>query len=312
MTDLTDRYVGATLRSIPDKQRADIEAELRASIRDALEAKVDGGEEPDQAEREVLTALGDPDRLAAGYSGRPGHLIGPEHFFDYKRLLTVLLITVAPIVVVVVAVVSLIAGDDIASVLGDAVGTGISLVVHMAFWTTLVFALIERSDSDTGTGWTLSSLPAQPTPGTVKIGETIASVVFLALAIAGLTLSRTISPVTAGDGSAVPIFDPEMWSFWFPFLTGVLVLEVIFEVAKYRAGRWSWPLASVNLALNVAFAVPAIFLLITERIFNPVFFEEIGWSGVPGGGGSLVLVTVISIVLISAFDIVDGFRRARK
>jgi len=57
MGELTDRYVGATLRSIPEKQRADIEAELRASIGDEIDARVESGEDEESAEQEVLTAL---------------------------------------------------------------------------------------------------------------------------------------------------------------------------------------------------------------------------------------------------------------
>lgn len=33
----TDRYVAATLRSLPERQRQDIEAELRALIADAID-----------------------------------------------------------------------------------------------------------------------------------------------------------------------------------------------------------------------------------------------------------------------------------
>ena len=104
--DLIDRYVGATLRTVPESQRSDIEAELRASIEDALEARMEAGVDADTAKRDVLTEMGDPDRLAAGYTGRPGYLIGPALFFDYKRFLTALLVTVVPIVVAVVAAVS--------------------------------------------------------------------------------------------------------------------------------------------------------------------------------------------------------------
>ncbi len=44
MSELTDRYVMATLRSIPDKQKAEIEAELRGAIDDAIEAKSRSGD----------------------------------------------------------------------------------------------------------------------------------------------------------------------------------------------------------------------------------------------------------------------------
>lgn len=311
MTELTDRYVSATLRSIPDRQRADIEAELRASIDDAIEARIDGGAALDAAEKDVLIDLGDPDRLAANYSERPAQLIGPELFFDYKRLLGVLLVTVVPIVMVVIAVLQIIAGEDAGTIFGEAFGIGLTLVVHIVFWTTLVFALIERSGERPPRGqWDVTKLPALPTTGSIKLGETIASVVFLTLAIAGMTLQRTISPVTTDDGAAIPLFDPDLWSFWLPFLIAVLILEIVFELVKYRVGRWTWALASVNLALGVLFAVPAIYLLTTERLFNTAFFEELGWAGAPEAGGALIVVTVISIVGITVWDIVDGFRKA--
>ena len=312
-TDLTDRYVGATLRSIPENQRADIEAELRASIDDAIEARLFEGADAGTAEQEVLEALGDPDRLASGYSGRPGYLIGPEHFFAYKRLLGVLMITVVPIVTAIIAVLQVIAGDDIGSVFAETLGMAIALVVHIAFWTTLVFALIERSGEKVPTSeWTLDSLPAVPSPATVKLGDTIGTLAFLVFTIAAIIFSRDVSPVIAGAGTPVSLFDPELWSFWFPYFVVVLTAEIIFEITKYRVGRWTWALASANLALNGLFAIPAIYLLTSERIFNPDFFERIGWGSEPAGDGTLVLVTSLVIGLIAIWDVFDGFRKARK
>src|SRR4051794_17665934 len=47
---LTDRYVAATLRSLPERQRPEIERELRASIADAVEDRIEGGTKPKAAE----------------------------------------------------------------------------------------------------------------------------------------------------------------------------------------------------------------------------------------------------------------------
>jgi hypothetical protein len=310
-TDLTDRYVGATLRSIPQKQKADIEAELRASIGDAIEARVADGEDIAAAEKEVLEGLGDPDRLAAGYTGRPGYLIGPEHYFDYKRLLGVVMVTVVPIVVAIVAIVQVLAGAGVGSVFAETIGTGITLALHIAFWITLVFVVIERIGAKVPTAeWTLDGLPALPTAGTVRIGETIGTIVFLVFAIAAIFVSRDVSGLTAEDGTSIPFFDPEMWSFWFPYLVVVLALEMVFVVVKHRVGRWTWPLAAVNFVLNAAFAIPAIYLLTTEQIFNPEFFAEIGWGAEPAGNGTLVLVTSLVIGLIALWDVFDGVRKA--
>ena len=59
------------------------------------------------------------------------------------------------------------------------------------------------------------------------------------------------------------------------------------------------------------FASPAIFLLIPERIFNPVFFVRIGWGPEPAGDGTLLLVTVFIIGLIAIWDVFDVVRKAR-
>jgi hypothetical protein len=304
MSELTDRYVGATLRTIPAKQRDDIEAELRASIDDAVEARLTDGEDAETAETEALAALGDPDRLASGYTGRPGYLIGPDHFFVYRRLLAVLLVTVVPIVLAVTAVGQVISGSDIGDVFAQSMGVGISLVVHIVFWTTLVFYFIDRSDEDSGTEWSLSMLPSLPTAGSIKLSDTIASVVFLVITIAMFIVSRDISPVTA-DGSMVPIFDPAMWDFWFPFLIAVLAVEIVFEVVKYRVGSWTWGLASVNLAINALFAVPAVYLLATDQVFNPEFLNR-----VPDQALALDGVIIAFIVAMSAFDVIQAFRKA--
>src|SRR4051794_38396607 len=95
---LTDRYVAATLRSVPEKQRPELDKELRASIADAIDDRIEAGSKPEAAEREVLIELGDPIRLAAGYADRPLYLIGPALFPDYTRLLKLLVGIVVPIV----------------------------------------------------------------------------------------------------------------------------------------------------------------------------------------------------------------------
>ncbi len=93
---LTDRYVETAMRTVPEGQRADLAAELRASIDDQLEARVAQGELRDAAERAVLTDLGDPEKLAADYTDRPLWLIGPRYYLTWWRL-TKLLWAIVPV-----------------------------------------------------------------------------------------------------------------------------------------------------------------------------------------------------------------------
>src|SRR5690606_8110198 len=57
---------------------------------DAVDARTEQGEPLEAAERAVLSELGDPSILAAGYADRPLHLIGPKYFLTWWRLLKVL------------------------------------------------------------------------------------------------------------------------------------------------------------------------------------------------------------------------------
>ena len=43
---LTDRYIWAVQRSLPEAQRADIDRELRGTIADAVDAKIEDGRAP--------------------------------------------------------------------------------------------------------------------------------------------------------------------------------------------------------------------------------------------------------------------------
>src|SRR3954464_2212709 len=110
-TTLTDRYVSAAVRTVPEDQRSDLAAELRASIDDQVDARVEGGEPRGSAERAVLTDLGDPDKLAAGYMDRPLYLIGPRYFLDWWRLLKLLLWIVLPCAAFGIALGQTIAGE---------------------------------------------------------------------------------------------------------------------------------------------------------------------------------------------------------
>ena len=89
---LTDRYVTATVRDLDDEQRAEVERELRTTIEDMIDGRLQAGAPSrPEAERAVLAELGDPVRLAAGYSGRPLYLIGRGVYPQWRRVMTVLL-----------------------------------------------------------------------------------------------------------------------------------------------------------------------------------------------------------------------------
>jgi len=306
MNTLTDRYVLAAVRAVPESQREEFGRELRERIGDELDARLEHDVAPAEAERATLVELGDPAALAAAYVDRPLHLIGPRYFLTWKRLLTMLLTIVLPIAVGAIALAQVLAGEPAGEVIGSAISSGIGIAVNLAFWSTLVFAIVERSPGTKPmTEWTPELLPQVRDDGRAgRTGDLIASCVFLLMFAGAIIWQQFASPVTDASGTPVPLLDPALWSFWLPYFLVLLMLEVLFAVGVYLWG-WNWWLVAANVVLNVAFTVPALWLFTTGQLINPAYLDEVGWPwGDAGDIVSTIIVTVI--VVIAIWDIADG------
>ena len=313
MTTLTDRYVWAAARTLPETQRAEFGRELRERIGDVIDARVERGAAPADAEHAALVELGDPVQLASSYIDRPLQLIGPKYFLTWWRLLKLLLVIVVPISAAGLLLAQLISGAEIGEMIGTTIGTAISVGVHLCFWVTLVFAVLERSPGTSVpvTTWTPEQLPQPRDDARAgRLGDLIASVVFLVLFAIAIVWQQFGAIWIDGERQPIPVLDPALWSFWIPWFLGLIVLEIAFAIVIYLRG-WTWTMAGLNVLLNVAFAVPALWLFLSGQLFAPEFVEAIGW---PWGEASGVTVTVIVFVVIgvTVWDIIDGFLKAAR
>ena len=309
---LTDRYVAAVLSGVRAEQRAEVEGRLRASIGGAVEARVTGGEAAGDAERAVLTDLGDPMRVSAAYSGRELHLIGPALYPDYVRLLRLLLSIVVPIVGVVVGAASAISGAALWDVVAAGIGAAFSVAVQVAFWVTLVFALIDRRGTPPRTvtsTWDLGDLP-QPPSRRITLGSTIGSIAGLAVLVWFLLWQPGYQESFDPGGPSIPILDPSLSQFWIPFLVAVLLASIALEIVKYLTGHWTVLLAAVNTVLSLAFAIPAIWLATTGQLLNPAFLSAITVDEMTALVDGVPTVIVWVIVIVSAIDITEGWWKA--
>jgi hypothetical protein len=310
MTTLTDRYCYAVLRVIPRDQRADLEPEIRALVADAIEAHSAAGTEPATAERAALTELGDPDLLAQRYLDRSPSLIGPRSFAAWWRLLTVLVSIVVPLVTVLAMAGSAIDGEGIAQIAGSGLSAALMALVQVAFWVTLAFALLERSGTPApGRPWTPERLPELPRAEPGSALELVVSVVALAFGAGALVWQQVARPVTI-DGSSYPLLDPALWSFWLPWFLVVLGLEAGFAVALYVRGRWTWPLATLNIVLAAAFAVPAISLLQAGTLFDPGLTVVVRGSALADALAPTSSVAAVAIAAVAILDAINGIRKA--
>ncbi len=311
MTTLTDRYVWGVLRAVPARQRDELGPEIRALVADAIEAREGAGVPSTDAERAALVELGDPEILASRYTDRPMALIGPRLYPEWRRLLALLLPIVVPIATAATVVAAAIGGQGPTQLVGTGVTTAFNVALQLAFWITLVFAIMERAgthavDVDP---WTPDRLPEIPAPTRPGLAETVVVVVSIGIGLVLLAWQQLARPIVV-DGTGYPLFNPDLWSFWLPWFAGLLVVDGILAVVLWRAGGYTWLLATVNLVTGLAFVIPATKVLQDGTLFDPGLTAAVNAQGfgptlAPGG-----IVLAVMMVISQAIDIVDGYRKA--
>lgn len=316
MTTLTERYLYAATRNLPETQRLELRRELAERIGDDIDARVQDGAEPVEAETAALTDLGDPDALVARYLDRPLHLIGPQLFPTWKRLLKLLLAIVLPVVAVFYPMAQLLAGQSWGAIAGGLFVVLLTTAVHLGFWATLVFAILDRSLGGRPVmEWTPEFLPEVSSPSRNAVRWDVgANLVFIALAAVAIFTHTAFLPFRDAAGATVPLFEPATWQ-WLPWvLLGVLAADVVFWGILYRRGSWDYALAAARTVLSAAYAAPFAWAFASGRLINPEFVALTGWAdgrSLLAEGGTLAIVFAFMVVGIAAIWPIDAFVKAR-
>ena len=313
--NLTTRYVDAAMRTVPEKQRGDLAAELAASIADQIEARTDVGEPADTAERAVLTELGDPERLAAGYTGRQLHLIGPRYYLDWWRLLKLLLWIVIPSAGAAVALGKVLSDAPVGDVIGSVWVTMLTAGLHVAFWTTLVFVILERTGHETmdAAPWTPDKLP-EPKETGARFSDLITSLVWLLILAGAIVWDQVFGLASIAD-HWTPVLDPALWPWWLGVFLSVIAVEAVVSFAVYARGRWTYALAAAHGILDLITAMVAVTLIAQNRLINPVVASAITDAvGAEGADAPRIIAILVAagIVVVAAWDALDAFLKARR
>jgi hypothetical protein len=308
VTMLTDRYVAAVLRSVPEKTRGDIERELRASIGDALDARLAKGEAPETAEIAVLTELGDPGKLAAEYAGPPQYLIGPGVFHLYVRTLGLVLAFVVPVTWSLFVAIWVAGGASLPSAVLTASLAALFVALLIGFMTTAGYAAVDRCADEPELAelaaafgkpgqWTPDRLPASAAVRPLRVGDAVEQIVGGSIGIALVFVQRSVSPFSDAQGNVIPILNPDLWSFWLPVLVAIAAAWILAEFAMLGRGSWSPGIALVISVISLASATAYIYLLATGQLFNPAFFEKLGMRPwIEAGSISVLIMILLAIV----------------
>ncbi|GAA2175414.1 permease prefix domain 1-containing protein [Agrococcus versicolor] len=305
-TTLTQRYVAAVVRSVPEDARTDVAAELEASIHDQVDARIDAGEPTTDAERAVLVELGDPAALAASYAGRPLTLVGPRVYLQWRRTLVMLLWIVVPLGTIGAVLIDALTGEAAGTIIATGITTLMQIGLHVAFWTTLAFAVVDRAGAATPMQpWTPERLPRLvPRGGTA--GETIASAVTIAIAIGALLWDRLVGFVVL-DGEAGPALTSS--PLVLVLLVAVLVAQSAPQLAASRSGAWTRRIAVANAIVSLATGTLLVGLVAAGLVLSERLADRLETWGVAPVAGAIAIVV---LVVGTAWNVVDGFLRARK
>ena len=318
--ELQERYIAAGLKHIPPTEKDGVEKAMRRIIAERLQERGNASEE---TEREVLRGLGSPRILAEKQLREPPHLIGPELYGTYFLIVKI---------VMIVAVIGTLIGNTVDFIVNDvellryfaiSFATAISAAIGAFGWVTLVFAIMERTAkqkilTEIQEDWSLADLPEKEVPQKPfnKVGVIIGIIFTVLFIILVNQYSQLLGFYYTLDGSIqemIPMLNQEVFRSYLPYINGMLVLQLLFSASKLVFRKWTYPVATANLILNVLSFVLLWFILQDTAILNPELVTKIGEAT----DGQRVLNTAFNSIkavflFIFLLDSFEGFHDAYK
>lgn len=303
--DWIKRYLEAVTARLQPKRRGEVERELRASILDALEAR-GASPESEKDVAAVLTELGEPSQVAAGYEPGSQYLIGPELYPLFRRVTRVTLYTLVGASALYFAVALLLggqaefrAGDLLRDTLETALGAAIVAVVVIV----AVFAWLQRSEVDvparsgTAEPWDPRSLPAVSGPDRASRFDSVVGLIASAIALV----------ILAGIGQAAAEALPVAAAGVRPIirhaaLQGVMVLQAAAALSALAhavaliQGRWRPYTRAMRLAADAL----AVFVFVRVPVELVVHRAALLDSDLPR---NFVLWLVLTSIVVGAIGV---------
>ncbi len=328
--EMINRYVYAVTRRLPQKQRSDIEKELRGLIEDMLADRAGSRAVSEEDVEAVLLELGSPAELADQYRTKEKYLIGPAIYDTYIFVLKIVLGAVALGITVAITIDYIVTppGTFLTVVSGYFNALFPALLSGFAS-VTIIFALFERFDVAIGREekekkWSPAALPPLPVKkAIIKPSEAIVGLVFAVLAVIFFNTADHLIGVYSFSQDVptqvVPLFDHGVFRSVLPLLNIMLAMGITRELLKLAIGKWTRSLAVINLVFNLA-SFGLFFVFITANgLWNEAFFQfwvDAGaipadadpsflWNRVITG---FIIVVAFALVLDSIVNLVKGFK----
>jgi hypothetical protein len=311
--DLINIYTKEVGRRLPEKDRADIESEIRSMIEDALddESKAAGRPVDDEMTVAVLTRLGPPERMAASYLP-PRFLIGPELFPHFLNTLRIVLAVVTVLAALAIGA-SLGARGGEQSVLEMVLGviTGVlDAAFRAASIVVLIFAIIQFASPDfriESRPWDPRKMKAAPDSERVSLPGTLFEVVMTILALVLFNFyPQWVGLIFIDNGEPVHIsFLADVFFRYLPFLSILWILQAGHKTWLAAQGRWTalqrWIAVVIGvltvLILAIMVSGPALVSLPVDRLVELGYGLDVASAARINDGLAVSIRLVLGIVI---------------
>ena len=281
-----DRYIYAVVKYLPEKDRAEISEELRANISDML------GDDPSEENIvKILEEMGSPFKLALSYMSSEHYIIGPKVYHLYLEVLKIVAVAAVIIGIITFTLELITEVGDIAS-LGGIIGiivsgftTIFSVLVGLIFWVTVIFVIIERTDSTDEVltsiekPFKVSNLKEIPDVGRKKISK-IEMVITLVMTIVFLYIfvyrNDLIAIYTQND--TIRIFNGDIIARYKFIILISGGLSILVSILKLIYGRWNELLGILTAVDSLVNLGVTVLVLSNRYLLNRsfmVFLEEV-------------------------------------
>ena len=317
---LIDKYIIEVGKYLPRKNRADIEAEIRSTLEDMLDERMQTSGERVPADEatvmEVLKEYGSPREVAAKYKTHQ-YLIGPRLFPLFEMILR--------IVFTVVTVVSFI---GLGVTLAKTGLSGVAFVSAIKDWflnlvgglvaafgnITVIFAIMERTPMSQRyekefNEWDPKDLEKEHDPDEVDLPDHIATIIFTFLGLVIVNLYPNVLSIGFVNNStwtSMPILTEAFFRF-LPWINIMGLLQIVFNGYMLSRREWQTPTRIISIVMDIAQAFLLIIILRAPGIFG-VTPEALSAAGIKESADvlsrlvnwipTLVLVIVVVVTIV--------------
>lgn len=272
--NLIERYIDEVGKHLPNKTRADIQAEIRSTLEDMLEDRAQQTGQPvdDTLRKAVLAEYGAPEKVAGSYLPER-YLIGPKLFPIFSLVLKIVFIVMSVLALVGFGIrfgTSAMTSLAFAEILGKTLLEYLGAIISAFGNIVLIFAILqwalpasEFEDEKQAKSWDPAELEKEPEPDEVRISQPIWAIFFTVAALLIFNLYPQIIGIGYFDGGTwtfVPALTQAFYSY-LPWIDALWLLQIVLNIFLLRQGRWTAATRWFDVALNLATIVIAAMLL---------------------------------------------------